>query len=192
LSVTQASTYLPVLEARNESQVAELRRNQRAAEREGESLLEWRAALLAKLARFPDDGVVTAILEAPRGIVLGCNETLLSLGSRSACAAVVESIRVWEEELVALETYVADLGAGTTGMDKAIAEGLRDVLLEDLAKRRDEGRARLPELVRLVEERGLGPAPELSDHPHTSWKRWLDAHFETLPEHLPGVSSPVW
>jgi len=175
-----------------ESQLAELKRDEEAGKRKLEVFMDWRAALLAQLARFPDDRVVDAILRAPRGLALGGNEALLQLGSRDACKGVVESFRVWEEELARGEKTEAELDKASVGMDKALNDALREALLKELKERRAEGEAHQGELIRLAGERGLGPAPEASNRPAEAWKRWLDAHLEALPEHLPGVSSPVW
>ena len=174
-----------------EKQLAELKRDEAAAGRRREDLLTWRGALLAQLAFFPDDRVVEAILQAPRGLTLGGNEALVRLGSRSALQGVVESFATWEKELARFDEIEA-LIAEYEKADKLLADALRAVFQEDLDAKRAEMESHEPEIRRLVEERGLGPAPPKSDHPGEPWRLWLGEHAEALPETLPGVSSPAW
>jgi hypothetical protein len=176
-----------------ENQLADLKHDEELATRTMESLLEWRAALLAQLARFPDDRVVTAILKAPRGLALGGNEALVQLGSKSALQGVAASFKVWEEELAhaqdlltAAESIVVD-----EKMSKSLADALLEFFRKDVEKKKAEGAAHQPEIASLLVARELGPAPEASDKPHAAWESWLAAHLAALPEHLPGVSSPV-
>src|SRR5262245_401560 len=164
---------------------------------EGVRTLEhWRAALLAQLARCPDDRVVEAILKlTPRGLSLEANEALLQLATRKALQAVVENLRFREEQVVQLETDLAAEGKKprpTDPLEAALADASREHLRAGLELVQGELGALQAALQRLAEERGLGPAPVESPRPHEPWKLWLAQHLESFPEHLPGVSSPVW
>lgn len=183
-----------------ESQMAQLKSAEAENVAQGAALLLWRAAVLEQLGTLPDDRVVDAILElTPRDLALGGNEALLRLGRRDGLEALVESLRVFEERLVAAEKEVAEqeqqlLLLKQGDRPKAVLDGSEYLLMlacKELADVKAAGDAHLPELVRIADERGLGPAPALGTRPHAPWKTWLAAHLAAAPTHLTGVSSPV-
>lgn len=131
-------------------------------------LRAWGDAIVAQLARFPDDAAVDGIVGSSWGLASpGAGRALLALGSAPAVRGAVLKL---------------------TGMQEGFA---RRTGSRDAAKEAQELRALHDELAAFAASRSL-PAPAWSAAPADAWKSWLAEHESAFAEHLPGVRSPAW
>jgi len=152
------------------------------------ALVQWRLELVDRLATFPDDRAVDAILaHTHRNLLTGGDEALVRLGNRAAVRALAESFAGCDGNLATAEKEAADWKARASPGTTTAGVALTQMALENL--RASSARVR-QNLVTLLAERGLS-APGMNAS-SAVWRTWIDENIQAFPEHLPGLSSPAW
>jgi hypothetical protein len=166
---------------------ADLQADREACNERRRALARWRRELVDRLATFPDDRAVNAILaHTHRNLLTGGDGALVRLGNRTAVRALAESIAGCERNRALVQKEVDDWKAraipGTT-LGMALAQkALEELQAADFRARQ--------ELITLFAERGL-TAPGTSAN-SAVWRAWIEENIRAFPEHLPGLSSPAW
>jgi hypothetical protein len=152
-----------------------------------EALGRWRLALLDRLATFPDDRAVEAILEhTHRNLLLGGDEALVQLGSRKAIRALIESFEGCDRNLDVARKKVEAWKAGYRGW-RTHGSALSEEALGNLHERYVRVREGL---VTRFAEHGLIAPPAMADT--AVWCAWIEKNLDVFPERLPGLASPAW
>lgn len=162
---------------------ASLVKDLQACNEKRKRLSAWRRAMMARLAHFPDDRAVDAILVHTHRNLLGGGEVaLVQLGNRSSVGALAESIVASERDLVEAERQLAREESGTVTLARAMK-------LNAFAEMVVLHAQSLEELRLAFAEHGL-TAPEGAET--EAWTAWIAEQTSAFPEHLPGLSSPAW
>lgn len=169
-------------DARRQETLAE----RKECERRMDELRDLRNALVARLAGFPDERALDAILaHTHRNLIMGNDEALILLGSGRAVRAIADSFRTAEENLAAMEVEFAEVKR-RSGPDTLLT-GLATVALDNAKDAYAKHRA---ELVELLTARGATPPAATAGA--RAWRAWIENHAAGLQERLPGIASPAW
>jgi len=127
-------------------------------------LLEVRSALLRRLAAFPDDRVVRAILKSTSAGSLEVTEALLLLGSRPAVEHVLAVLGAWQDTKPGYEAA-------------------------QIERHEARGRQLQQSLKDMATRRGLLPCPDPGGTPHVAWMEWWRSNASSFAESLPGAKT---
>jgi len=160
----------------------------KACEERKVALAKWRRTLSARLALFPDDRAVDAILASTsRNLVLNSDVALVRLGNKKAVRALQESFDNGDKNIADIEKELANRDAARGNRPKTLGEAMEGLVV---ARMQEARLLAQNELMAAFAERGLsspGPGAYTS-----AWKKWIDQNLGAFPEHLPGVSGAAW
>jgi hypothetical protein len=159
---------------------------------EVEALLGYRSAIIEQLGGFPDDRVVAALGEQSFG--LDTTVALGRLGNRQALRTALAGLRDRQRLIDELEGYCNNLERSSGPPQVQFRRYYETLLVDtqaDLERLRADGESVQNWLIIVLSEKQYAPpAP-------TRWApdvlgAWLEQNLDSFPEHLPGVTSPVW
>jgi hypothetical protein len=155
---------------------------------ETRQLSEWRRTLTARLAVFPDDRAVDAILDCTqRNLVLESDVALVQLGNKKALRALKESIEKGDLNLADLEKELAAREAERKNKPMTLGRALEERAVDQVRERLSSARR---ELAAAFAERKLTAPPPEADS--ATWTTWIDANLAAFPDSLPGVARAAW